>query len=192
MKKKLFIVLCLCVAATLLPVTAEASSFPDVPDDAVFAEAVEYLNDIGVMRGNAQGNFNPDGYVTRAQMAAIICRMLGETENLTTDGDRFTDVPASYWANGYIAKAADLGIVGGYQDRSFKSDNAVTYEQAVKMVLNVAQLSEAAEKNGGYPDGYLQAAQEHGFLEGIASSKGAPFSRGNIALLLLNYYNNNI
>lgn len=186
MKKKLLIVLCLYVTATLLPVTAAASSFPDVPDDAAYVEAVEYLNDIGVMRGNAQGNFNPDGYVTRAQMAAIICRMLGETEDLTTNGDRFTDVPASYWANSYIIKAAELGIVGGYQDGSFKPDNTVTYEQAVTMTVRATGGRYEAEMGGGYPEGYMGAAEYVGLLEGITAENGKPMLRSNVAILAYN------
>lgn len=71
------------------------SVFPDVADDAPYAEAAEYLNDVGIMQGDEKGNFNPDKTVTRAEMAALICRMLGETENLAK-ANTFTDVPVSH------------------------------------------------------------------------------------------------
>jgi len=186
MKKKLFIVLCLYVVATLLQVTAAASSFPDVPDDAAYAEAVEYLSDIGVMRGNAQGNFNPDGYVTRAQMAAIICRMLECTENLTTDGNRFTDVPTSHWANTYIVEAEELGIISGYQDGSFKPENTITYEQAIKMIVSSMGLAEIAKKDGGYPNGYISVANNYGYSDGLTAQKGELLKRWEIATMVYN------
>lgn len=164
------------------------STFPDVPDSTAYAEAAEYLNDVGIMQGDTSGNFNPDKYVTRAQMAAIICRMLGETENPTTDGSRFTDVPASYWANGYIAKAAELGIINGYQDNSFKPNNTVTFEQAVKMVVSAGYGSDEAEVAGGYPNGFLFVAEKENLLNNLSTSKGLPMTRGNVALLLFNFY----
>ena len=138
------------------------------------------------MQGDTSGNFNPDKYVTRAQMAAIICRMLGETENLTTDGSRFTDVPASYWANGYIIKAASLGIINGYQDGSFKPNNTVTYEQALAMVIRAMELEENAQAAGGYPNGYINVAKEYGFTNQLMAKSGDLMVRGQIAILVYN------
>lgn len=175
------------LAALLLTVPARASAaFPDVDENAPYAEAAEYLNDIGVISGDTNGNFNPDQTVTRAQMAAILCRMLGETEDLPTDGDRFTDVPASYWANGYIVKAAELGIIGGYQDGSFKPGNAVTYEQGIAMTIRAVGGEPEAEELGNYPNGYLAVADKNGLLKGISAQKGELLPRADIAILIHN------
>lgn len=182
---RIFLTLLLIGGLLCCPALA-ASSFPDVPENASYAEAVEYLNEIGIMQGDTNGKFNPDNMVTRAQMAAIICRMLGETENLTTDGTRFSDVPASYWANGYIVKAAELGIIGGYQDGTFKPDNTVTYEQAVTMVVRSVNLTDNALVLGGYPDGYIKVADEYGYLKDITVSKGDTMERKEIAMLIYN------
>lgn len=168
--------------------SALATSFTDVDEAAPYADAAEYLSEIGVMQGDAQGNFNPDKTVTRAQMAAIICRMLGETENLSTDGDRFTDVPESYWANGYIVKAAELGIIGGYRDGSFKPENAVTYEQAVAIIVRAFGYEKEAVAAGEYPDGYLAIAQSLGLLDHVNVKSGTPLGRGYTAMILYNCY----
>lgn len=164
------------------------SIFPDVDENSPYAEAAEYLNDIGVMSGDTNGNFNPDQTVTRAQMAAILCRVLGETEDLPTDGDRFTDVPSSYWANGYIVKTAELGIIGGYQDGSFKPGNAVTYEQAVTMIIRAFGYEDEASSAGGYPDGYLAVAQNLGLLNNVGSKSGKSLDRGSVAIIIYNCY----
>lgn len=185
MKKYLAIALCFCVGIGMLTGEA-AASFPDVDEDAAYAEAAEYLNEIGVMQGDAQGNFNPDNMVTRAQMAAIICRMLGETEDLPTDGNRFTDVPEFHWANGYIVKAEELGIINGYQDGRFKPENTVTYEQAITMAIRAIGGEELAQEGGGYPYGYLEVAESNGLLAGLPFQSGANISRANIAILLHN------
>lgn len=166
-----------------------ASVFPDMDEDAPYAEAVEYLNGIGIMQGDENGNFNPDKTVTRAEMAAIICRMLGETENLTTS-NIFTDVPVSHWANGYIAKAESLGIIGGYGNGRFGPSDSITYEQAVKMMVCVFGSEQEANEVGGYPDGYIAIAEENFLLNGVSSQKGDKMSRADVAIILYNYYSN--
>lgn len=188
MKHKIRQILALLLAILLLTSTALATSFPDVDESAVYADAAEYLNEIGVMQGDTQGNFNPNQTVTRAQMAAIICRMLGEADNLVTDGARFTDVPVSYWANGYIARGAELGIINGYQDGTFKPGNTVTYEQAVTMLIRSLDYENEANAAGGYPDGYLTIAQNLVLLKEVNAKSGMPLDRGNVAVILYNCY----
>lgn len=186
--KKIFSRILVAVITGVLlmcPVLA-ASTFPDVDENAAYAEAAEYLNEIGVMQGDTQGNFNPSKNVTRAQMAALLCRLIGETDTLAVDGSRFSDVPASYWANSYITKAASLEIINGYQDGSFRPDNVVTYAQAVTMVLNAIGGKKLAEEYGGYPDGYLIVAEANGILNGVTGSSDSPMSRSSVALLLFN------
>lgn len=186
--KRFSIILCLCLGIGML-VSEASASFPDVDESAPYADAVEYLSDTGIMSGDTSGNFNPDKTVTRAQMAAIICRMLGETEALSIDGNRFTDVPESYWANGYIMKAAELGIIGGYQNGSFKPGDTVTYEQALTMVVRAMALEEEATQAGGYPDGYFEIAYEHGYLDQLSAKKGDLMTRWQVAIILYNAYN---
>lgn len=192
MKHKLLRTLACLLALTLLICPAMAvSPFPDVDENANYVDAVEFLNDIGIMNGDEKGNFNPNKTVTRAEMATLVCRMLGETENLTVSSV-FTDVPTTHWANRYVAKAAELGIVGGYGNGKFGPEDTVTYEQAITMVVRAVGLNEMAMEYGGYPDGYIQIALESGYLANISSQKGTPLFRFEIAVLLFNYYNNNV
>ena len=55
---------------------AFALEFSDVAEDADYAAAVDYISDLGIMVGDGTGRFNPDKTVTRAEMAATVCRML--------------------------------------------------------------------------------------------------------------------
>ena len=102
MKRKLSFLLVLCLCASILCNTAMAdvvnaddqniggevatsgsvsSGFPDVPATAPYAEAVKVLSEAGIIQGDTSGNFNPDRTVTRAQTAAVLCRMLGIEES---------------------------------------------------------------------------------------------------------------
>jgi len=188
MKKRLMILLLvLSVALSLLPVSAAAAGpFPDVDENSRYYEAIKFVNSMGIMIGNEKGNFNPDKSVSRAEMATIVCRMLGETENLVTDGSRFSDVPDAHWSNAYVVRAASLGIINGYGDGKYGPDDTVTYEQAITMVVRAMDMEELAVAAGGYPDGYLYTADEQGFLMEIDPQPGEPMNRETVAQILYN------
>lgn len=171
----------------ICPVFA-VSAFPDVDENAAYAQAAEYLNEIGIMVGDNKGNFNPDKAVTRAEMATVICRMLGETESSTANGSTFADVPAGHWASGYISQAASLGIVNGYGNGNFGPGDTVTYEQAVTMIVRALGYENEAGSAGGYPDGYLSIAQSIGLLNGVNAQKGTPLDRKDVAIIVYNSY----
>ena len=173
-------------AVLICPVMA-TSSFPDVDENANYAEAVEYLNDIGIMRGDNKGNFNPDNPVTRAEMATIICNMLNESEDLAVS-DNFTDVPTTHWANKYIAKASELGFISGYGNGKFGPEDTVTYAQAITMVVRAMNLEEYAIEAGGYPNGYISVAGDKGLAGSFSSSPEEFLTRWQIADIIFGSY----
>lgn len=187
MKHKIQRILASLLAVALLICPALAMSFPDVDDYLEYAEAVEYVSELGIMVGDDQGNFNPYKTVTRAELATIICRMLDETKNLPSS-TAFTDVPVGHWANAYVGKAAESGVVNGYGNGKFGPSDPVTYEQAVTMIVRAIGYGKDAEVRGGYPDGFLNLAENLGLLEGISAQKNEALSRADIAILLYNYY----
>ena len=159
------------LAAALLTCPASALSFPDVDGNSGDSTAIGYVSELGIMVGDTQGNFNPDKIVSRAEMATIVCRVLNQTGNLPTT-DVFTDVPITHWANACVGKASELGIVGGYGDGIFGPSDPVTYEQAVTMIVRAIGEGDKASSYGGYPDGFLQVAQERNLLKGSRRSRG--------------------
>lgn len=189
-KSKIQGVLAGLLSICLLTCSASAMSFPDVDSNSPYSTAIEYVSTIGIMVGDNQGNFNPNGIVNRAEMATIVCRVLGQTENLSKS-NVFTDVPMEHWANANISKASELGIVGGYGNGKFGPGDQVTFEQAVTMIVRAIGEGVRANSNGGYPNGYLLVAREHNLLEGIQATQGQGLSRGAVAMLLYNYYQNN-
>jgi hypothetical protein len=63
------------------PLRACLSSFPDVPCGHPQRNEIEWSKDLGIALGGADGNFHPASLVTRAEMAALIVRLVygGET-----------------------------------------------------------------------------------------------------------------
>ena len=178
------------VCAFLLGTTAQANVFeffPDIPYDADYAEAVSTLAELGILRGDENGNFNPDSTITRAEFATMMCRMLGvEDEALLITESGFSDVPPGHWASGYVTKAVELGLFSGYGDGMFGPSDTLTYEQAVAVITRILGLSDEAQNEGGYPFGYINVAERYGLTQGIDVQTGIPISRSTVAQMLWN------
>lgn len=169
--------------------TQSGGPFPDVSADADYAEAVATLVDMGILKGDEAGNFNPDKPISRAEAATIICRMLGvENEAKQIKTAVFTDVPSSHWAVGYTAKAAELGIINGYGNGKFGPSNPVTYEQMVKMLVCAWGYVDDAVLSGGWPNGYIAVAKDIRIIDNnsSASNNAAPIPRWMVAQLSYN------
>ena len=190
MKHKLKQTLAGLLAAGMLASPALAASFPDVSSSASYAEAVEYVSDIGLMVGDEQGKFNPNKTVTRAEMAAIISRIRGEDdwgrEKGWEENYRFTDVPTNHWACYSISMAARMKIVNGYGDGRFGPSDKVTYEQGTTMIVRAYGLESDAAFAGGYPDGYITVARNNGLTADISSQIGSDLTRAQVAKMLYN------
>ncbi len=178
----------ICVIAMVLTTVAFGATFTDVAEDSAYYEAVETLSKLGIVNGYEDGSYKPENGVTRAEMAKLIACIqgFGETANGNT-ATAFTDVPATHWASGYIANASGMGIINGYGDGTFGPEDPVLYEQAVKMIMAALGYTPYAEKNGGYPTGYLAAAQSADVTVGVSNAAvGKEANRGTIAQLLAN------
>ncbi len=178
----------ICVIAMMLTTVAFGATYSDVTEDSAYYEAVETLNKLEIVTGYEDGTFKPEDGVTRAEMAALIARIQGYGETAKASANTaFTDVPASHWASGYIANAAGLRIINGYGDGTFGPEDPVKYEQAVKMVMATLGYTPFAEKNGGYPAGWLAAAQRYDVSLAVANAAvGQDANRGTVAQLLEN------
>ena len=135
MKKQLSLVVALVTLLTTLVAAMPANAaFSDVPDDYKYKDAITTLSTLNVINGYENGTFEPEKSITRAEFTKIIVYMLG-SDNMTEKITQFEDVSEDHWANANIKTAYDLGIINGFDEKTFKPDDPVTYEQALKMVV---------------------------------------------------------
>ncbi len=104
----------------------DPDAFTDTEDRAVLA-----ANALGIINGVGGGRFDPDGTLTRAQIAAIInrtARVMGvETEGYAHG---FTDV-AGHWSDGELGWPVHAGIINGVGSGRFDPNGTLTTEQAI-------------------------------------------------------------
>ncbi len=91
-------------ALKLPDVTPVKYHFTDVTKDTWSKNYIEEVCRLKLINGYSDGSFKPYLKVTRAEMVAIINRMLYRGP-LTGARMTFTDVPASHWAYGIIAES---------------------------------------------------------------------------------------
>lgn len=185
LKKTLAVVLAF---AMILSMGFSAFAYTDVTAGTKVAEAVSILSNLDIFTGFEDGTFKPNDTVTRAQMAAIICRTLGYEDQAaaSTGTTNFYDVPASHWASGYINIAESLQIVNGYGNGAFGPEDQVTYEQAIKMIVVALGYELDAQAKGGWSTGYLAVAAREGITKNSNGTVGSPAARGTIAVLVYN------
>ena len=97
-------------------------SFPDVPATHWASGYIQIMVDEGIMEGDASGTFRPDAFITRAEAAAVLLRMLKVEPFHNLLSSSFNDVPATHWALGYIESMQKYGLITGYPDGTYKPD----------------------------------------------------------------------
>lgn len=107
-------------------------------------DAIELMKEIGLFNGITDTTFNPNGTITRAQMAVVAAHWIETvcTQDSTNffcqasnNSKTFTDVSLNHWAVSAIEKVSALGIMGGTSASTFNPNDTLTRAQAVK-VLN--------------------------------------------------------
>ena len=108
--------------------------YSDVNSNNWFNNAVSTLSNMGIIDGYPDGSFRPNAGITRAEFAKIAVSFFKDYVGETI-GDRFTDISGK-WYTTYINLAAELAIVNGYPDGTFRPDNRITRAEAMQIVNN--------------------------------------------------------
>ena len=151
----------------------EPVTFPDVPDTAYYAEAVNWAVAKKITEGIGNKLFGSNDPCTRAQIVTFLWRAAGSPGPKTMSG--FSDVPAdSYYAKA-VAWAVENGITGGTGDGKFSPDATCTRAQAVTFLYRASGAS-AVSGNAAFSDvatnAYYAAAVKWAEKNGITGGIG--------------------
>lgn len=169
--KNLKKVLALALAIALSLTMFAGAAFTD-QEEINKTEAVDTLVALGVINGMPDGSFNPDGNVTRAEMAKMIyaVRMRGNTDagNFAGLSTSFTDLYDT-WYRGYVKWAQAAGIIDGKSATTFDPNGSVTGTEAAKMLLVLAgYTSDRAGLTGvNWETNTIRYASQAGLLDNM-------------------------
>ena len=166
------------------------AAFTDQADIKVDADAVDTLVSLGIVEGFEDGSFQPNGTVTRAQMAKMIYVLrTGKSDASAYNDDKtsFTDI-GSHWARGYIKYCQSLGIIAGKSNTIFAPNASVTAQEAAKMLLVTLGYDPAKAGLTGtnWASKTNALADENGLLEDVNTSFTTACPRQYAAQLIYN------
>lgn len=129
-------------------------NFIDVNESHWFYEAVKFVYEAGLMNGEGENTFNPQGNLNRAMLVTILYRLENTPE--VTEANQFSDVSAGQWYTEAVIWASVNGIVNGYEDGTFAPTNNVTREEMAAMLMRYAEYKgidvTATKDISGYND----------------------------------------
>ncbi len=133
-------------APTVAQAATAPTSFKDVASGSWYYEWVTYAAKNGLMtgmkdaRGNYTGYFDPEGQLTRAQVATVLWRLSGSPSAASAG---FPDVKSGDWYATAVNYCKKIGVVTGYTagtDKGyFRPDRSVTREELATMVWRYAK-----------------------------------------------------
>ena len=147
MKKKRILAMILAVASCLsLAVSVSAATTPnrkttdfrDFDKSAWYAEAVSAAVDNGLLYGKSSTIIDPNGDMTRAEMAAIINRSFGCYK--ATDISQYKDVSKSKWYYKDVALAVQMGTYNGRSSSTMAPDAPISRQEAMTVVARALEL----------------------------------------------------
>lgn len=101
------------IASRFEKLTQGSKSFTDVPDTHWAVKYINFAATRGWVTGYADGTFKPEHSITRAEVAAVTCRLLERSADQTYIRSHigelrtFADVTESHWAYWYTMEAAN-------------------------------------------------------------------------------------
>ena len=97
----------------------------------------------------------------------------------------FADITAEDDGYDIVAAAVDIGIISYYDGCEFRPNDALTYEEAAKILVCFMHYSAMADAKGGFPTGYILAAKELGLSDGVLGTDES-FSHGDALMMIFN------
>lgn len=111
--------------------------FTDVPEGAWYEDAAGYVYKHGLMAGTSATTFAPEVTTSRAMIATILWRMAGSP--VVNYAMNYTDVTQGQWCSEAIRWATSEGVVTGYGNGMFGTNDPITREQLATMLWRYAQ-----------------------------------------------------
>lgn len=188
-------------ATSDMTITAKFSGYTDVKKTDWYYDAVNYVNNNGIMTGYSETQFAPNDKLSRAQACQVIYNIADADEQATES--TFSDVSLGQWYTNAISWASKNGVVSGYGNNLFGPDDAITREQMAAILYRYAGAPSVETNNlGNYTDANqisdwatdaLNWCVENKIMVGNGNGTMTPnkiISRAEVATIMMNYFTN--
>ena len=173
----------------------KAPDEPDEPDIPPYIPPVEpeepvyepnWLNTrdhFGYIIGYEDGTIKPDASITRAEVATIFFRLLTDEarDKFWTEINSYSDVAETAWYNNAVSTLSRMGILGGYEDGTFRPNAPITRAEFAKIAVSFFEYEDISAENiftdvaaGSWYENFVAVAAKLGLIEGYAGNVYRP------------------
>ena len=173
----------------------KAPDEPDEPDIPPYIPPVEpeepvyepnWLNTrdhFGYIIGYEDGTIRPDASITRAEVATIFFRLLTDEarDKFWTETNSYSDVAETAWYNNAVSTLSRMGILGGYEDGTFRPNASITRAEFAKIAVSFFEYEDISAENiftdvaaGSWYENFVAVAAKLGLIEGYAGNVYRP------------------
>ena len=182
--------------------TCPIETYADAVSAAWYHDGIHYCIQNGLMKGYDNGKFGTNDNISRGQIVTILWRLEGSP---AVSGGSFDDVASDAYYAQAVAWAAENGIVGGYGNGKFGSNDPITREQFAAILYRYAQFKDVdvsvgedtnildfddAQSISTYAVPAIQWACGSGMISGVSALTLDPqgvTSRAQAATMLMHY-----
>ena len=117
------------------PALYTESAFPDVDSDLYYSAAIAFCADKGLIGGDG-GNFYAERFITREEMAKIICNAAGVDQVTDPTSPYADDDTIAEWAKGYVYGCQAAAIMMGDENaNTFDARSNATRAEAAAVLV---------------------------------------------------------
>ena len=149
-KRFISALLCTVLIFAFLP----SFGFAENGESLEFEKNVSLLNLAGVVSQTSFSDAELLANVSRADFLFYVSKLLKIEEQPNVEEEYFTDLDG-HWAGKLVSQFVKMGVISAGGDRIFRPEDAVTRDEAAKIITSVLGYDALARVNGGYPSGYL-------------------------------------
>ena len=133
--------------------------------------------------GYEDGTVKPNAGITRAEVATIFFRLLtdGARERFWSEANAYSDVAAGSWYNIAVSTLSNMGILGGYEDGTFRPNASITRAEFAKIAVSFFDWADVYAVNSfvdvrdsAWYANYVAVAAEIGLIEGYGGNVFRP------------------
>lgn len=172
--------------------TPSPSAAPELNDEDHYAYIVGYPD----------GSIQPNGTITRAEVATIFFRLLTDEsrEAYWSKTNDFSDVNIDEWYNNAISTMVSAGILNGYEDGTFNPNGEITRAEFATIAARFDSNEYSGEDqfddiSGHWASEYINRAAERGWISGYEDGTFRPdqsITRAEAMTLVNNVLNRHV
>ncbi|CAH1214570.1 Beta-hexosaminidase [Paenibacillus plantiphilus] len=164
--QKIILIIGIMAALYLSPpastVSAAQERFSDLNHSRWAEDSIHYLAQRGTIAGYGNGQFKPSSSITRAQAVTYLIREMYPDRKYTMSEVQYRDLPRTHMFYGEVAVATSLGLIGGFDDGTFRPDAPISRAETAAILSRFYKLEPGSE-----PSSKLTDINEHWASEPI-------------------------